>query len=253
MSQFLRYLGIDYSGAKTAHSALPGLQVFEATPDRAAEPVEPQGRHWLRRELAQWLVEQLATGPATLVGIDHAFSFPVAYLERFHLRTWDDFLEDFWQHWPTDTCGAVEMVRTGNPRTGTRADGLRMTEKWTSSAKCVFQWDMQGSVAKSTHAGIPWLRDLRRHARLEKRVFFWPFDGFTPLPGRSLVAEVYPSILRHRYAAEGRTADAQDAYAVARWFRDTDRHGFMGRYLDVPLTEHSQGLAQREGWILGVA
>ena len=76
-----------------------------------------------------------------------------------------------------------------------------MTEKWALSAKCVFQWDMQGSVAKSTHAGIPWLRYLRRHARLEKRVFFWPFDGFTPLPGRSHGGG--DAILRHRYAARG--------------------------------------------------
>jgi hypothetical protein len=34
----------------------------------------------------------------------------------------------------------------------------------------------RGSVAKSTHTGIPWLRFIRE--RLGSRVHFWPFDGW---------------------------------------------------------------------------
>ena len=34
---------------------------------------------------------------------------------------------------------------------------LRLTEERAGSTKSVFQFDVQGSVAKSTHAGIPWL------------------------------------------------------------------------------------------------
>jgi hypothetical protein len=38
----------------------------------------------------------------TLVGIDHGFSFPLAYFERYRLSSnWQDFL-DFQHHWPTD-------------------------------------------------------------------------------------------------------------------------------------------------------
>ena len=33
-----------------------------------------------------------------------------------------------------------------------------------------------GSVAKSTHAGLPWLRYLRQ--QMGTRVHFWPFDGW---------------------------------------------------------------------------
>jgi hypothetical protein len=40
----------------------------------------------------------------------------------------------------------------------------------------VFYFDVQGSVAKSTHAGIQWLRFIRQ--RLGDRVHFWPFDGW---------------------------------------------------------------------------
>ena len=76
-------------------------------------------------------------------------------------------------------------------------------------AKSVFHFDVQGSVAKSTHAGLPWLRMLR--CRLGERVHFWPFDGWDLAPGRSVVAEIYRSLWRHAYPAEGCTGDQQDA------------------------------------------
>jgi hypothetical protein len=47
-------------------------------------------------------------------------------------------------------------------------------------------------VAKSTHAGIPWLRFIRQH--LGSRVHFWPFDGWDVPAGRSVIAEVYPAL-----------------------------------------------------------
>jgi hypothetical protein len=53
---------------------------------------------------------------------------------------------------------------------------------------------VQGSVAKSTHAGIPWLRFVRQ--RLGPCVHFWPFDGWNIPAGRSAIAEVYPSLWR---------------------------------------------------------
>lgn len=84
MAHFERYIGIDYSGAETPTSSLPSLCVYAA--DAAAEPAEirppPSPRkHWTRRGIAEWLVAELRSGPATLVGIDHAFSFPLQYFE----------------------------------------------------------------------------------------------------------------------------------------------------------------------------
>jgi hypothetical protein len=38
----------------------------------------------------------------------------------------------------------------------------RLTEQRAGSAKSVFHFDVQGSVAKSTRAGIPWLRFIRQ-------------------------------------------------------------------------------------------
>jgi len=75
----------------------------------------------------------------------------------------------------------VDFVREGvlhergGPAPGLRvgeASELRLCERWTSSAKSVFHFDVQGSVAKSTHAGIPWLKRLRDEAG--ERIHFWP-------------------------------------------------------------------------------
>ena len=50
----------------------------------------------------------------------------------------------------------------------------RLTEARSGSAKSVIHFDVQGSVVKSTQAGIPWLRYIRD--QLGKRVHLWPFD-----------------------------------------------------------------------------
>jgi len=164
MSQFARYLGIDYSGAQTPTSSLPGLRLYAATPAEPPTEIQPPPsprKYWTRRELAEWLAAELRSGPATLVGIDHAFSFPLRYFET-HLipPDWPAFLDDFQHHWPTNGDNMyVDFIRdgmrgdggarTGNPR------WRRLTEERSRTAKSVFHFDVRGSVAKSTHAGIP--------------------------------------------------------------------------------------------------
>ena len=78
MLHFNRYVGIDYSGAETVTASLKGLRVYlaeaEAQPVEVSPPPSPR-KYWTRREIAEWLVAQLAQDTATLVGIDHGFSF----------------------------------------------------------------------------------------------------------------------------------------------------------------------------------
>jgi hypothetical protein len=263
MLRFDQVVGIDYSGAGLPVDGLPGLQVFAAAPGEMPVAVAPPAgaRRWSRRSVGLWLRGRIDAGAVLLVGIDHGFSFPDSYLRRYGLDAWPAFLEDFCRHWPTleDDC-TVEAVRTGEiwqrrPDPGARREGdsgeFRLCERWTSSAKSVFQFDMQGSVAKSTHAGIPWLHWLRAHCRPVP--WCWPFDGWQPQAGRTVLAEVYPSLLRNRYPREGRSVDEQDAYATARWLSELAARDLLGRYLAPPLTAAERELAAREGWILGVS
>lgn len=246
----MRFVGVDYSGAGRPDQRLPGLQAYVARGGDRPRRVGPDRRgvrNWTRRELGAWLIRLLSDGEPTLVGIDHGFGFPASYLERHALVGWDAFLDDFAEAWPTGQKSVAE-VRACDPDRSGSADELRLTERWTSSAKSVFRFDVQGSVASSTHAGLPWLRALRRSVDAH----FWPFDGWRPPAGRSVVAEVYPSLFSSRYPREGRTPDEQDAYAVARWLSEMHEREELPRFLQPPLSVDERRLAEREGWILGV-
>ena len=256
---FARYIGIDYSGAETPTASLKGLRVYVA--ERDASPVEvpppPSPRkYWSRRGIAEWLVERLAESVPTLVGIDHGFSFPLRYFEAHGLvPDWPTFLDDFHRHWPTDGDHTyVDFVRKGATGNGAARMGnarwRRLTEARAGSAKSVFHFDVQGSVAKSTHAGIPWLRFIRR--RLGDRVHFWPFDGWDIPAGGSAIAEVYPALWRRGFASEDRSADQHDAFCIAAWLARRDRDNTLAGFLKPDLDTAERAMARAEGWILGV-
>jgi hypothetical protein len=255
---FARYIGIDYSGAETPTASLKGLRVYLAEGDAPPVEVPPPPslkKYWTRRGIAEWLVERLAEDAPTLVGIDHGFSFPLRYFEFHHLPPdWQEFLDDFQRHWPTDEDIYVDFVRDGLRGDGAARMGnsrwRRLTEERAGSAKSVFHFDVQGSVAKSTHAGIPWLRYIRE--RLGKRVHFWPFDGWDVPAGRSAIVEVYPALWSRSFANEGRTGDQHDAFTIAAWLSRADHDGSLAAFLKPELSPPERTLAQVEGWILGV-
>jgi hypothetical protein len=126
----------------------------------------------------------------------------------------------------------------------------RLTEVRAGGAKSVFHFDVQGSVAKSSHAGIPWLRRVRRE--LGSRVHFWPFDGWEIQKGQSAIAEVYRAIWRSSFPRAERDPDQHDSYCIAAWFCQSDRGGTLSAFLKPDLTPSERALAQVEGWILGV-
>jgi hypothetical protein len=255
---FDRYLGIDYSGAQTAESSLTGLRVFEASP--AGDPIEihpPPGpkKYWTRRGLATWLAGELKSGPATLVGIDHGFSFPLRYFQEHNLpMDWPLFLEDFQNHWPTDaphTC--VDFIRKGMCGSGKARSGdsrwRRLTELQCRFAKSVFHFDVQGSVAKSTHSGLPWLLYLRR--QLREKVHFWPFDGWHPPKGTTVIAEIYPALWSRLFKNTTFNTHQQDAFASASWMKLQDSQNLLTKHFNLDLSASVRKIAEIEGWILG--
>jgi hypothetical protein len=259
MPKFERYIGIDYSGAQTPTSSLPELRVYAADwvmPPKEVPPPASARKHWTRQGIAEWLVSRLSAEKPILVGIDHAFSFPLRYFETHLLPPdWHKFLDDFQKHWPTDEANTyVDFVRDGNRGMAGKRAGhpswLRLTEQWTASAKSVFLFDIQGQVAKATHAGLPWLRFIRDNCR--QRVHFWPFDGWDIPDGRSVLAEVYPSLWTRRFPKENRNDDQHAACAVSAWLRRADSNGSLAGYFNPPLEPRERTLAQVEGWILGV-
>ncbi len=259
MPAFARYIGIDYSGAETPTASLKGLRVYlaeGAAPPEEVPPPPSAKKYWTRRGVAEWLVARLSEDAATLVGIDHGFSFPLRYFETHGLLPdWPRFLDDFQRHWPTDEDHVyVDFVREGIAGNGAKRMGnarwRRLTEERCGGAKSVFHFDVQGQVAKSTHAGIPWLRFIRW--RLGPRVHFWPFDGWDIPAGRSAIAEVYPALWSCGFAREDRTGDQHDAFSIAAWLSRADHNGTLAPFLKPELSPPESTVAQVEGWILGV-
>jgi hypothetical protein len=105
---FDHHIGIDSSGRETPTSRTPALQVYAAfdteEPRRILSPssTEKTYQNWCRKEIAEWLTEQARSGKRFIAGIDHGFSFPINYFNRYKLTSWPKFLDDFCKHWPTD-------------------------------------------------------------------------------------------------------------------------------------------------------
>jgi hypothetical protein len=112
------------------------------------------------------LVERLTEDVPTLVGIDHGFSFPLQLFRGASPKSdWPAFLDDFQHHLPTNTY--VNFVRDGlrgNSAGIGNAQWRRLTEERAGSAKSSVHFSVQGSVTKSTRAGIPWLRFIRERS-----------------------------------------------------------------------------------------
>ncbi|MBC8745341.1 MULTISPECIES: hypothetical protein [Paraburkholderia] len=257
---FHRYVGIDYSGARTPTDGLKGLRVYVAqtageAPVEVLPPPSPR-KYWSRRGVAIWLADLLKEDIPTIVGIDHSFSFPLRYFEVHHLAPdWYAFLEDFQAHWPTDRDHVyVDFVRDGLAGNGSARQGSprwrRLAEE-RCGAKSVFHFDVQGTVAKSTHSGLPWL--LYLHRQIGDKVHFWPFDGWEIPLGRSAIVEAYPSMWRRGHVIpENMTADQYDAYTIANWLQLADSGESLRPALRPPLTDSERAVALVEGWILGV-
>jgi len=253
MPRFARHLGIDYSGAATPETGLTSLRVYEAVP--GGKPVEKRPadeRHWSRRGLALWLESELRTGPPTLVAIDHAFGLPLAYVEMHGLAPdWRSVMEDFARHWPTDQPGArvadLRQAAGGRRRSG-EARWRRLCDH-RARAKSPFHFGVPGSVASSTHAGLPWLWRLREAV---PRLQVWPFEGWQPVEGVSVLVEGYPSLWNREGSRDGRTPDQHDAWTLARSLATADAEGPLEAWFEPRLSVEDRAQARVEGWILGL-
>ncbi len=87
---------------------------------------------------------------------------------------------------------------------------------------------------------------------LGARLHFWPFDSWEPPLGKSVIAEVYPSLCNQNYTNQGVTSHQHDAYCVARRMMQSDRVGNLSRIFQPELSLLDRQQAGIEGWILSL-
>ena len=71
--------------------------------------------------------------------------------------------------------------------------------------------------------------------------------------GRSVIAEVYPSLWNRAFAKGERNDHQQDAFSIAEWMRRSDLDGTLAKFFTPNLDLAEKKAAEAEGWILGVA
>jgi hypothetical protein len=255
---FEKYAGINYFGAETCETSLRPLRVYLA--DRVSEPREVASpssprKNWTRKAIAHWLVQRLWEPSLTLVAIDHGFSFPLRYFEKYKLpHDWPSFLSDFQKHWPTDADNTyVDFVREGEYGNGAARRGdsrcRRITEV-RAGAKSVFHFDVPGQcqIYPCWHSVVA----FSPHARGRSS----PFLAVRRLEGaagqignrRSLSRAVEP----HLHTRWPRFPSTR-CYAAAEWLRRNDLDGNLEQFFSPGLTAQVGKGAEIEGWIVGIA
>jgi len=213
--RFRHFAAIDWSGA--AGERHRGIAVALCSQGSAAPQLVRPGHRWSRREVLDWLLDELPTD--TLVGFDMGISLAHADAGAF-LPGWAQSPPDARSLWALidHICagdphlGAASFVdhpevaqhfRRHGGREGDRFGGgrgrLRLTERAQEAMGCkpYSNFNLVGAaqVGKSSLTGMRLLH------RLERRLPVWPVD---PLPAAgSAVVEIYTTIAA---MAAGRSA-----------------------------------------------
>lgn len=182
---------------------------------------------------------------------------------------WEIFLQAVRARWRAEQAGVRIRDRLAAEPLPAGAAKLRRRVEQRAGAKSVFHFHVPGSVAMSTHAGLPQVAVLRE--RLGPRLFVWPFHGWRPNPEQHVLVEAYPALWNGKHAravprqctpeatgahAESRVArtpDEHDAWVLATEFRAAARSGALTHWLCAPKDAELARIARLEGWILGVS
>jgi hypothetical protein len=185
--EFHRYIGIDYSGAKTRRKTLRKLGstiAVRVLPESQGMP--DLTKRWSRAELTDWLRKELSPDrPRTIVGIDHGFSLPESALQITSCRTWTDLLKWFRKLYGTINQNpdslTIDDVRRHLQGSYSPLSPFRLTEQRCSGAKSTLDLvPKQGCVGPGTHHGIYELSILLLPRSSTAHISVWPFDGWDP-------------------------------------------------------------------------
>lgn len=207
------FVGIDWTGAQPARS----VAVAACDPSGRVSAVLPAGRHWQRREAADWIAAQVTAGRSVLAGFDFGFAMPwvdgAGYLDGRVPEVTDlfalwDLVDRVSQGGPDDFAGAAvhdprlfPSFWIDGPTPAHWGDGAtkrRRVEKVaaeTGAGTPVSLFKLAAAskqVGKASLAGMRTLRYLR--GLLGDRLAVWPAQ--MPEPGQSVVMEIYPTLFR---------------------------------------------------------
>lgn len=230
--EFDLFVGIDWTGAQPARA----VAVAACDPSGRVVPVRPAGRHWQRREAADWIAAQVAGGRRVLAGFDFGFAMPwvdgAGYLDgrvpevadmfalwdlvdRASQGAADDFagaavhdprfFPSFWIDGPTP-------AHWGDGSTKRRRVEVVAAQTGAGTPVSLFKLAAASKqVGKASLAGMRTLCYLR--GLLGDRLAVWP--ARMPEAGQSVVMEIYPTLFRKQALGGVRKITGRTAMAAA--------------------------------------
>ena len=252
---FDRYVGIDYSGAKTPHQVFRACVFMSQTailPSEVQPPPSPR-KYWTRRGIAEWLVEHLLEARPTLVGIDHGFSFPVRFFDNTVCHTNGQHSSTISRNTGRRTTTFMSPLCVRESAEMQPRDGACELEARDRTA-CTSEVCLSLRRARNRGELNPcWHTMASIHPTTDIGVHFWPLDGWVILRGRSVIAEVYPSLWSRAFEKGERNDHQHDAFSNAEWMRRSDIDGTLAKFFTPNLELAEKKAADAEGWILGFA
>ena len=291
MTDFKRFIGIDWSGAAGDDDRV-GLRVVEANgdspPEAIAPPTNRRAKNWKRNEVRQFLSQALRNeAEKTLVGIDAALGYPAGTDEAvFGVRGWRNMVTEIARlaekagtaRETMDLINNRHAALPGVPFFTRRKDisdsnwsrknhtshgfftetGLsyyRFVDTLIPQAISVFYMGPGPMVGGHTVTCLPILHRLLEQRDKQGDLDFgmWLYEE-NWRARKHLIVECYPAILPTPRAAEdSESRDHLDAVKIASWMQALPAKELRD-FLEFEKTadEGLRRVVAREGWVLGV-
>ena len=184
----VRCIAVDWSGAGEPAYQREHIWVAEAMHGRLVQLWNSQ----TRREVVNFLLEQIRGGGPLVIGLDFAFSFPRWYLCENDFENaqalWARAARqgDLWLNGRTWPFWGRPGPLNYRPEDLTVDMELRETD-WANDGESVFHVYGPANVGTGTIRGLPHLAEMRAAGAT-----IWPFD--TPVLGVPNVIEIYPRL-----------------------------------------------------------
>lgn len=205
LTNFDRFIGIDWSGAEDPKSSIQVARCSKGT--KVPEIVPNCGQsNWRRRGVLDWLLQCHKKGERVIAGFDFAFAYPFydknAYFPG-HRKT-PRSVESLWKlidsicdpgdfyggpfYKPPPFCDYL-LYQTYK---GERYNGrMRLTdERCSGNPTSVFKCLGAESVGVGSIAGMRMLHHIKK--QLNKDFQIWPFENGND--NRSVIVEIYPTL-----------------------------------------------------------
>ncbi|MCY3823924.1 MAG: molybdopterin guanine dinucleotide synthesis [Nitrospinae bacterium] len=294
MTIFHTHVIVDWSARSTPSPARPTKDTIWWAVARGGivdEPAYARTRHDAVERLTSLVAAELDAARHVLIGFDFPFGYPAGVAthlagEASALALWDWLaarIEDAEDNANTRFEVAEAINRTypgmgpfwGRPeswqypevptrkssRTSREAhpNERRIADHHAKGAKTVWQLAYAGSVGSQVLLGLPAIKRLIEHPRMEGRLAVWPFEtGLRAPEAHAVVAEIYPSLLRREIEErknEGEIPDAAQVRVNAEAFARLDAlGGLVPLFEGAPFlnTEERRIIETEEAWILGL-